>query len=335
MVIAGGGRAPRLVPELHKYTARITALFCIPEQGMVSHEILSRATAFPTLNKSDEIAFFTSGHVVAPWLYPQYYEGSMQWLKFINHAHCSYILEMQDKDPAKSRCYVLNKVHLHPKRDVAMLHFFDDRAARKNMRSNGIELEPLSLRSNERLGQGEKCSIVGYIGEYTEEEAARIATSRGRFDPNDTSPEYEDWPIKFHFAHHKLGERLLQMRGGGPSAWSSNVDKKASLVNGEALRLFPFYVDGTGSVRTKHQAFIGTNDVVHHGMCGAPVIDTSNNCVGIVDGIVPLNASEAKGNPGLKMIEGHASLIDADTLNEFMENPPPCVDIGFGDMPTP
>jgi hypothetical protein len=145
--------------RMHKHAARLRVSFCLPDQGMQSFEILSRATAFAVRRKDSSAAVFTSGHVASPWLFPRYHESDMEWLQHVSHRDCAYSLIVDGKDGEWG--YPLGRLYQHPHRDVAMLTLKNEAAAFQHMVARGAEFVPLKFRES-LLEIDENCSIAGY-----------------------------------------------------------------------------------------------------------------------------------------------------------------------------
>ncbi len=160
---------------LLRHSCRLVVDFCVPELGMKDLELLNRATAFPvslTRRKQSSnpfgVGFVTSGHVVAPWLFPKYHKESMEWLQYVKEEHCAYSLIMD----GRAKKIVVHDVRLHNSSDIALLVPED---------ANVVPDEKkVQLREN-RLQDDETCVIAGYqveVGDNTEERSSRDEDTR-------------------------------------------------------------------------------------------------------------------------------------------------------------
>ncbi len=134
-------------------------------------ELLNRATAFPvslTRRKQSSsnpfgVGFVTSGHVVAPWLFPKYHREAMEWLQYVNEEHCAYSLIMDEG----AKKIAVRDVRLHNSSDIALLVPEDANVApdetKVKLRENGLQ-------------DDETCMIAGYqveVNDNTEERNSR------------------------------------------------------------------------------------------------------------------------------------------------------------------
>jgi hypothetical protein len=111
----------------------ISSWFCVPEEKMVDFEILNRASAFLVNSKCKDFAsknkyhIVTCSHVVAPWRWPKYYP--QDWLKAVNDSHTLYTVEVRDeRNGIFTTQHELGcEVYHHPTKDLAVLHFADEK----------------------------------------------------------------------------------------------------------------------------------------------------------------------------------------------------------------
>lgn len=111
----------------------------------------------------------TSSHVLSPFLWKDYYP--QEWLSSVRQEHCSYTLEVYDHESSSSENTTLDpliKLPLdsepfhHPEgRDIALVHFRDERESLKQLKELGVEV--LHLRSPEkRFQKGESVCFEGF-----------------------------------------------------------------------------------------------------------------------------------------------------------------------------
>ncbi len=158
---------------LMRHSCRLVVDFSVPELGMKGLELLNRATAFPVSLSSRKqsnqfgVGFVTSGHVVAPWLFPKYHNEAMEWLQYVNEEHCTYLLIMD----GGAKKIVVQDVRLHKSSDIALLVPED-----ANMI---LDKQKVKLREN-GLQDDEACTIAGYQVEVDDnrEEGSRNEDTR-------------------------------------------------------------------------------------------------------------------------------------------------------------
>ncbi len=158
---------------LLRRSCRLVVDFSVPELGMKGPELLNRATAFPVSltsrkqNNQRGVGFVTSGHVVAPWLFPKYHNEAMEWLQYVNEDHCTYSLIMDEG----AKKIVVQDVRLHKSSDMALLVPEDASLIPTH--------ETLKLREN-GLQDDEACTIAGYQveGDDNREEGCRNEDKR-------------------------------------------------------------------------------------------------------------------------------------------------------------
>ncbi len=150
---------------LLRHSCRLVVDFSVPELGMKCLELLNRATAFPvSLTRSKQsnsfgVGFMTSGHVVAPWLFPKYHKEAMEWLQYVNEEHCTYSLFMD----GGVKKIVIHDIRLHNSRDIALLVPEDVNMVPDEQK---VKLRDIGLQDDET------CLIAGYqveVSDNTEE----------------------------------------------------------------------------------------------------------------------------------------------------------------------
>ena len=145
-MIRAGGRAPRRI------CLSVSSWFCIPEQGMKDMDILCRSSAFivPVQNKEifSEKSFHvvTCSHVVAPWKWPNYYPA--EWLQAVNESHTYYTVELRQNDGVfQTQLDLLPRAYHHPNRDLAVLHFEDEKSSLDFL--SALSVDALTLDGSE------------------------------------------------------------------------------------------------------------------------------------------------------------------------------------------
>lgn len=105
-----------------------------------------------------------SSHVLSPFLWKDYYP--QDWLSQVRQEHCAYSLEVYDPEKPEE---ALAKIDLnsepfhHPEgRDIALIHFRDEKSSLKVLRSLGVEAH--YLRNPDKLFEkGEVMEFDGYV----------------------------------------------------------------------------------------------------------------------------------------------------------------------------
>jgi len=80
----------------------MSSWFCVPEQGMTSFELLSRASCFlveTPRHRDEQFHVLGAGHVPFPFRFPQYYPPEQyQWLECVQPHHTKSILELRNEN---------------------------------------------------------------------------------------------------------------------------------------------------------------------------------------------------------------------------------------------
>jgi len=104
-----------------------------------------------------------ASHVLAPWLWKNYYP--QDWLTQVNPEHCAYSLEVFDpQKPLEPLAkFALNPYPIHDPtgRDLAVVHLKEEQTALKHMKDLGVEV--LYLRDdNELFAKGQEVIFDGF-----------------------------------------------------------------------------------------------------------------------------------------------------------------------------
>lgn len=194
-----------------------------------------------------------SSHVLAPWLWPDYYP--QPWLKSINQEHCIYSLEVYNTNANKTNDenfvakFSLNPFAIHyPENelDLAIIHLKDEEGALRLMQNQGAEVLHLrdDLNHEKPFEEGDTVYFEGF--EVTEEATKNLLDANGAEDMRETHSE-DDTRV---FVPHDDSGTLL-------AATTERFLAKT------AIKPLP------------------------EGVCGGPTIDEDGRVCGIVEGIVP------------------------------------------------
>jgi len=195
-----------------------------------------------------------SSHVVAPYLWKDYYP--QEWLSQVRREHCKYSLEVYDpafpQEP-QAKLELNSDPYHHPEgRDLALLHFREEKESLKLLKSLGVDI--LYLRSNDkRFEKDEQVEFDGFV--VTE----RNPADSENFD--EQQPQEQQRPTD-----------------------DSNDD------NDDDNRIFhPHKETGKLAFHADDRFLATTPNPLSEGMCGCPVLDKDGDCCGTVEGIVPLS----------------------------------------------
>jgi hypothetical protein len=105
-----------------------------------------------------------ASHVLAPWMWKDYYP--QDWLSSVRQEHCSYSLEVFD--PEKPNSEALAKFALHPYAihhpealDLAIIHLKEEETVLRHLEGLGVEV--LHLRDDDKnFEEGEAVSFEGF-----------------------------------------------------------------------------------------------------------------------------------------------------------------------------
>ena len=193
-----------------------------------------------------------SSHVVAPYLWKDYYP--QEWLSQVRREHCTYSLEVYDPEKPQepqAKLELKSDPYHHPEgRDLALLHFREEKESLKLLKSLGVDI--LYLRSNDkRFEKDEEVEFDGFV-----------VTER---NPADSENFDEQQP--------------QEQRPTDDSNDDSDDDNRIFHPHKETGKL-AFHAD---------DRFLATTaNPLSEGMCGCPVLDKDGDCCGTVEGIVPL-----------------------------------------------
>jgi len=97
------------------------------------------------------------------------------------------------------------------------------------------------------------------------------------------------------------------------------------VIHGHILRedesLEPALISGRFIGSDGARGFIRTDDTCEMGMCGGPVLDSDENVVGILEGVVPkLEENESAKSDMHRNIAGSAAFIGAQEIDLFLND---------------
>lgn len=191
---------------------------------------------------SSSLAVATCQHVACPWLFPQYFTATWDWLQFVSEDFVRHSLQLLAVDAPKPEVLLelplARKVQTHESRDLALLTLADADAWKQAEESLGLHALTLQQTPAQR---GDALLFSG---------------------------------------HRQLEEGLQLPKG----------------------------VDGHFVGRSSSgQEFAWSRELLEEGMCGGAVIDAAGDeCVGIVEGIVP-SIGQGDDEPSLHDREAHAA----------------------------
>mmetsp|Transcript_21917 Transcript_21917/g.45257 ORF Transcript_21917/g.45257 Transcript_21917/m.45257 type:complete len:613 (-) Transcript_21917:1452-3290(-) len=242
-----------------------------------------------------------SSHVVAPWLWPGYYD--QDWLRGVGVEHCTFTLDVFDMNvdgvggsgssasgKSSSSIKSLAKFpltpypihHPTPGTDVAIMHLKSEEDALRSL--NALGVEPLHLRTGSSDG--------GSYGDYGSFERDEVMTFEGFEVAEDVMVGRED------------------VGSNGTTNSSSSSNKKNS---DEDTRVFlPFTETGTLIYASPQRFLAKTDRPLPEGLCGGPTLDSDGYVAGIVEGIVPLDHEDDR-------LAGAAAFLPSPLLREFVD----------------
>mmetsp|Transcript_12419 Transcript_12419/g.18206 ORF Transcript_12419/g.18206 Transcript_12419/m.18206 type:complete len:464 (+) Transcript_12419:98-1489(+) len=227
-----------------------------------------------------------SSHVLAPWLWPEYYP--QPWLKSVNQEHCIYSLEVYStktnpettttNDETKVDNFVakfsLNPYAIHyPEKelDLAIIHLKNEEGALRLMQEQGVEVMHLrdDLNHKKPFEEGDTVYFEGF--EVTEDATKNLLDASTAEDMRETQPEND---TRVFVPHNDSGVLLAATT--------------ARFLAKTALRPLP------------------------EGVCGGPTIDEDGRICGIVEGIVPIPHENEK-------LAGAASFVPSFRIHQFLD----------------
>ncbi|KAL6041499.1 hypothetical protein QOT17_024905 [Balamuthia mandrillaris] len=285
------------------YSCSLSSWFRLPEQGMSTHEVLSRASCFrtpwrkrmprPSSSSSSSSSLLPkhhiigSAHVTHPFLWPKYYP--QEWLRFVQEEHTLYKLEFRELETGRVllECPLKRKAYRHPTADLVVLHLEDEAATERDLHRVGIDFVSVPLNLSD-LEKDQQLSFDGHWVNYN-----LIETSA----PTLEQQQQEQQVPHIAFGHHR------------------------------------FHMGEKGFARTEREA-------LPMGMCGGPVLNSRLECVGVVEGVVnpPPPLARATTRAGLFLgeeggsseekeelwrmlndIQGNAVYLTSSLVAEFLE----------------
>lgn len=226
-----------------------------------------------------------SSHVISPFLWKDYYP--QDWLSKIRQEHCIYYLEILDSTKPQEEM-ILGKFGLHNSpihhpegRDISLMHLEDEPAALDTMKGLGVDI--LYLRDLNKIYQkNEKVSFEGF--EVVEPDTADQAS--------------------YNREKKEVAEKEKKEKEGN--------DREIVGVDEDSRMFLPFVENGELAYHTNDRFFALTSRPLPEGLCGAPVLDTDDECCGVVEGIVPLDHEN-------KTIAGSAAFLPSFVLKFFID----------------
>lgn len=149
---------------LRRFVTSFSTWFIVPEQGMKDLEILNRGSAFLVKTKRPNFPHkyhvITASHVVAPWRWKQFY--SDDFLGFVSQKNTHYTAELRNEDGTLlTQVECIPRAYHHPKRDLAVLHLFNEQQAFSLLAQLG--LNEVSLAPRPDKNSVSMCIIYTYV----------------------------------------------------------------------------------------------------------------------------------------------------------------------------
>jgi len=234
-----------------------------------------------------------ASHVLAPWLWPDYYP--QPWLKSIEQKHCAYTLEVYNTaannngdNTATAEAvakFALNPYALHfPKSeiDLAIIHLKDEEASLKIIEDQGVEVLYLrdDLKHEKPFQQGDTVYFEGY--EIMEKDNI---INTGTATTN-----------------------LLDVK-----EVDELIEKKKKDDDYDDNRVFVSHADTGILLTASEKRFLAKTSLkpLPEGVCGGPTLDEDGRVCGIVEGIVPTTHENTE-------LAGAASFIPSFRIHQFL-----------------
>lgn len=194
--------------------------------------------------------------------------------------------------------YELGRPTYHPTRDVAALRLVDETQALDDIQSKGLPFSPLALRSSV-LGAGDAVDVVGYevVEGQNQRIPPRLISSDKDEGTGDSGNDDDRRPGK---DDHDDPLRGLRDRADPTMLFSQS---RGFLV-----------------ARTQHQTFVKTDSVLNSGMCGGAVLDSSLECCGCVEGVVPIAPPDANITSDVRSLQGTACMVESTEISDFLRD---------------
>jgi hypothetical protein len=141
-----------------------------------------------------------SSHVLSPYLWKDYYP--QDWLSQVRQEHCSYSLEVYDPDKpdeALAKLALNSEPFHHPEgRDIALIHFREEKSSLKILRSLGVDA--LHLRDPDKLYQkGEVVDFDGFVvSERNAADSENFEQDNSNEDTRVFYPYHDTGNLAFH-----------------------------------------------------------------------------------------------------------------------------------------
>lgn len=256
---------------------------------MTQYEVLSQASTFCVRRPGKSKPWFlTSSHVVAPWLWPNYYP--QEWVQFVEPKHTRYTVEFQIPPTSVSTPHLADGIPL-PAKDVIRFEL-DGRSMATHPERDVAAGTLLSVSGMEVCGD-----VEGLI----------------------TPVDLRVPPPAEGTACFAVGHALEEEESSDSFPFDGGATEKQLLSNDEddddSREQVLCSVAGTIFARTTHQSFLRTESILVPGMCGGPCLEGDKNyqtsslpsCVGMIEGTVPGELEDGG-------LAGCAAFIESDDL---------------------
>ena len=172
--VASGRRAnssSALQPKDAYYTQCfcVSSWFRVPEQGMDTFELLSRASGFlvPRAGGEGGVHIVTSAHVVHPFAFPNYYPPAEHaWLGFVGERHVMTKFEIRERTEGRVIVSIdlHDKVFRHESRDICVVHPQDQKEFLRALEGleGGSRLHLLELEEDAAAREKGEVMFVGH-----------------------------------------------------------------------------------------------------------------------------------------------------------------------------
>ena len=172
--VASGRRAnssSALQPKDAYYTQCfcVSSWFRVPEQGMDTFELLSRASGFlvPRAGGEGGVHIVTSAHVVHPFAFPNYYPPAEHaWLGFVGERHVMTKFEIRERTEGRVIVSIdlHDKVFRHESRDICVVHPHDQKEFLRALEGleGGSRLHLLELEEDAAAREKGEVMFVGH-----------------------------------------------------------------------------------------------------------------------------------------------------------------------------
>ncbi|KAE8982367.1 hypothetical protein PF011_g21648 [Phytophthora fragariae] len=140
----------------------LTTRFCLPHEGMTTLDYLSSGSAVVLRGASGaSLSVVTCQHVACPWLFPQYFAATWDWLQFVREDFVRHSLQLLAVDGGPSarpevllELPLVPQVQTHESRDLALLTLADAAAwqqAEKRLGLSALTLQQTPAQRGDAL----------------------------------------------------------------------------------------------------------------------------------------------------------------------------------------